>query len=121
MGRPSPVRDGVGQQEAARRRQPPPVAGGVRVPRAADDGGDDQRRVEQPDRGRLARAGQAPLLLQRVRLDPPLPAGPVVPGPHREGVSVLENVRPELPGQEMQERSAVRERSVRASAWQSRG
>ncbi|GFP97853.1 eid1-like F-box protein 3 [Phtheirospermum japonicum] len=113
MGHPRALPDGVGELQATRAGPAPPVARALPLPRPEDDVSAG-RRPEQSDRRRLAGAGQADVLLRRLRADPPLPAGLLLAGPFRQFGPILQDIGPELPGPEVQRGRAVRERHVRA-------
>lgn len=105
MGRPRPLPNGFAQPKAPRLRQAPLMEGALPVPRAENGSGANGGRVEQPAGRRVAGAGEAAVLLLRVRVES---------GSFHENVAVFEDVGSELFDEEVWRGPGVRERSVRA-------
>lgn len=91
MGHTDALPGRVGEPETPSDSDEAAMARGVRVPSAAHGSDIDEGCTKRSDRRRVAVAGQAYVLLLRVRVDPAFPSESVVGGSLREGHPVLED------------------------------
>lgn len=114
MGYPHALPNGGGESEAPSGGETPPMAGALPVPRAADDVNINSRLIEQQDYRRLACAGEASILLRRLRVDSKFQTESAIAGSFRRIIPVFQDFGSELSGKKLQRRCVVRERPVRA-------
>lgn len=108
MGHTYSVFDFLSEPEAPGHSEPASLARALRSSRSENGIHIGERVDQQPDRRWMARAGEAPFLLLRQRVDSEFQAESGLAGSLREGLAVFENFGSEFFEQEMPGRFVVR-------------